>query len=155
MANSGGEAISYYCDGAIDLLGRSTGVAVVVRNPAGQIVDAASRSMEGMTNNEAEYEALILGLQIAMARRERNATFLVDSQIVVGQIAGHFSVRDHKLVPRHDRAARLLEELPGATLIFIPREGNRLADALAAEAMAAGLRQGRAGSPIGGLGSEP
>lgn len=134
------DSLSYYCDAAIDPLGRSSGVAVVVRNRSGQIRDAASRCLGGMTNNEAEYEALLLGLELALARSDspQSLEFLVDSQIVVGQLAGQFAVRDPKLAPRHEQAARLLARLPGATLVFIPRERNRLADALAAEAMEAG-----------------
>lgn len=133
------DAIAYFCDAAVDTLKRGSGVAVVVRNTAGQILDVASCFMAGMTNNEAEYEALILGLEMALARADRRATFLLDSQIVIGQVAGCFAVRDPKLVPRHEQASRLLAQLPEATLVFIPREQNQLADALAAEAMAAGL----------------
>jgi ribonuclease HI len=133
------EPLSYYCDAATDTLGRGSGVAVVVRNAAGQILDATSCCLEGMTNNEAEYEALILGLELALARAERAVTLLTDSQVVVGQMAGQFAVRDRKLAPRHERAMRLLVQLPTASLAFIPRERNRLADALAVEALAAGL----------------
>ena len=50
--------------------------------------------------------------------------------------------RDGKLRPRHERAARLLARLPRATVVHVPRERNRLADALAAEALAAGLEDG-------------
>ncbi len=137
------ETISYYCDASVDALKRGSGIAVVVRNGNGQIVDAASCFLVGMTNNEAEYEAFILGLEVALARSDRQATFLLDSQIVVGQVAGCFAVRDSKLAPRHERASRLLAQLPETTLIFIPREQNRLADALASEAMKAGLAQDR------------
>jgi len=133
------DTVRYYCDASIDSLRRSSGVAVVVRNTEGQILDAASCYLEGMTNNEAEYEALILGLKLALARADPAVTLLTDSQVVVGQMAGQFAVRDRKLAPRHEQASRLLARLPGATLIFIPRERNRLADALAAEAMQAGL----------------
>lgn len=135
------DTLRYYCDASIDTLRRSSGVAVVVRNAQGQILDAASCCLEGMTNNEAEYEALILGLELARARPDRpdRVLLLTDSQVVVGQVAGRFAVRDQKLAPRHARATRLLADLPGASLRYIPREHNRLADALAAEAMAAGL----------------
>lgn len=130
---------AYYCDAAVDTLGRASGVAVVIRNAAGQILDTASCYLAGMTNNEAEYEALILGLELALARSDQAATFLVDNQVVVGQVAGCFAVRDRKLAPRHERAARLLAQLPAATLVFIPRGQNQVADALAKEALAAGL----------------
>jgi len=134
--------LAYYCDASIDTRGRGSGVAVVVRNAAGRILDAASRCLGGMTNNEAEYEAFILGLQLALHRADQSPTFLVDSQIVVGQIAGEFAVRDAKLQPRHERAARLLARLPRATVVFVPRERNRVADALAAEALTAVLERG-------------
>lgn len=133
------EPIAYYCDAAVDTLKRSSGVAVIVRNAEGQILEAVSCYLEGMTNNEAEYEALILGLELALARSERVVTLLTDSQVVVGQMAGRFAVRDRKLAPRHEWASRLMAQLPGATLAFIPRERNRLADALATEAMEVGL----------------
>lgn len=134
--------IYYYCDAAVDVLGRGSGIAVVVRDTGGQIRDAASRCLGRMTNNEAEYEALILGIQLALVRADCRPAFLIDSQIVVGQLAGEFAVRDPKLRPRHERAARLLARLPQAAVAFVPREWNRLADALAAEALAAGLQRG-------------
>ena len=133
--------ISYYCDAAVDSFGRICGAAVVVREASGRIVDTVARRLPGMTNNEAEYEALIMGLDLALRRGDLQAVFLLDSQIVVGQIAGCFAVRDRKLQPRHERASRLLAHLPEATLVFIPREQNRLADALAKDTLDA-ARQG-------------
>ncbi|MBN1935616.1 MAG: ribonuclease HI family protein [Anaerolineae bacterium] len=135
------DGLLYYCDASIDLSYRCSGVAVVVRDASGHILDAASCCLEGMTNNEAEYEAVILGLKLALARVDPTITLLTDNQVVVGQLAGRFAVRDHKLAPRHARAARLLAQLPQATLRFVPRERNRLADALAGEAMQAGLEE--------------
>jgi len=136
----------YYCDAAVDNLYRGSGVAVVVRlaaasqaQPASRIIATASRFLGGMTNNEAEYEAFILGLQFAIQRRDRMPIVLSDSQIVIGQVAGCFAVRDRKLQPRHTRARRLLAQLPEATVVFVPRERNLIADALAKETLAEGL----------------
>ncbi len=131
------DRLNYYSDGAIDILGRASGIAVVVRDDRGRILDTAGRRLAGMTNNEAEYEALILAIELALARGEPSAalTFLVDSQIVVGQVAGAFAVRDPRLAARHARVMRLLAQLPDATLAFVPRTRNRLADALAQEAL--------------------
>lgn len=129
--------LAYYCDAAIGRGGHGSGIAVVVRDAAGEIVAATRRRLGPMTNNEAEYEALILGLEFALERGDphQRLTFLVDSQIVVGQVAGMFSVRSPNLVPRHRRVRELLARLPGATLVFVPRDRNRLADALAVEAL--------------------
>lgn len=132
--------LAYYCDAAIGRGGEACGIAVVVRDAAGGIVAARQRRLGPMTNNEAEYEALILALEFALERGERHArlAFLVDSQIVVGQVAGMFSVRSPHLAPRHRRVRELLARLPGATLVFVPRDRNRVADALAVEALAEG-----------------
>jgi ribonuclease HI len=134
-------SLHYFCDAAIDARGRRSGVAVVVRDGAGRILQVASRRLDPMTNNEAEYEALILALELALARQEghHEVAFLVDSQIVVGQVAGEFAVRDGRLAGRWVRARRLLAQMPRATLVFVPRECNRLADALAQEALQEGL----------------
>jgi len=135
----------YYCDASVDVLGRASGIAVIVRSRQGQILDAASCFLEGMTNNEAEYEAVILGLELACLKAlvPARVVLLTDSQIVVGQVRGRFAVRDPKLAPRHARAVHLLADLPGAALVHVPRERNRLADALAAEAMETGLERHR------------
>lgn len=130
----------YACDAAVDHAYRGSGVAVVVRTPAGEIVTTAGRFLPGMTNNEAEYAGFILGLQLALRRAERAPLFLLDSQIVVGQVSGCFAVRDPKLRPYALYARRLLVYLPEATVIFTPREYNQLADALAKETLRAGLR---------------
>ena len=131
------DRFDYYSDGAIDPLGQASGAGVVVRDAGGRILATASRRLAGMTNNEAEYEALILALELALTRGEPSGvvTFLVDSQIVVGQVAGAFAVRDPRLADRHRRVMRLLAQLPDATLAFVPRTRNRLADALAQEAL--------------------
>ncbi len=131
----------YYCDAAIDVRQRASGVAAVARDAEGRILDVASRCLPGMTNNEAEYEGFILGLELALARGDRQAVFLLDSQIVIGQIAGCFAVHDAKLRPRHARAARLLAQLPEATIVHVPRERNQVADALAKEALERGMER--------------
>lgn len=129
----------YFCDAAIDVRKRGTGIAVVVRSADGQILDHAARFLPGMTNNEGEYEAFILGLQVALERGDLQTTFLLDSQIVVGQVAGCFAVRDPKLAPRHARARHLLAQFPQATIVHVRREHNGVADALAKEALQRGL----------------
>jgi ribonuclease HI len=131
------EPLTYFCDGTIDLRGRRSGVAVVVRDAAGRILDAASRQLGPMTSNEAEYEALILALELALRRGERGSLiFLSDSRNLVGQVAGLYAVRERRLTVRRACALELLERLPAATLAFVPRERNGIADALAAEACA-------------------
>jgi len=60
---------------------------------------------------------------------------LTDNHIVVDQLAGRHAVRATALNPLHERARMLVLQHGSVTFIAIPRELNRLADALAWEAL--------------------
>lgn len=112
------------------------GLGVVLRGPRGEILTSRCLCAPAQTNNEAEYQALIAGLALLLRHYPQAAArCLTDSQIVVEQLAGRSAVRAESLRPLHTQAAQLLAQLPGARLVLIPRELNRLADALAWEAL--------------------
>ena len=101
------------------------------------------------TNNEAEYGALILGLEglegLAVAGLEglagledvAGAEVRGDSKLVINQVRGVYRTRDHKLIPLCLRARALLERLgiPPESLVHVPRSRNAHADRLANHAM--------------------
>jgi ribonuclease HI len=90
-----------------------------------------------LTNNEAEYQAIIAGLELMLERYPGAAVrCLTDSRIAVEQIAGRSAVRASALQPLHQRASALARQFDDLTFVAIPRELNRLADALAWEALA-------------------
>ena len=51
-----------------------------------------------MTNNEAEYEALILGLEIAIQMGIEDLHILGDSQLIINQVEGEYKVYKPKLL---------------------------------------------------------
>jgi len=128
--------LSIYCDGAIGDQGRGTGLGVVVRDTKGDIVGLIKRGLHPMTNNEAEYAALVLGLEAAQRFRPRALKIHMDSEVVVGQMRGIFAVRSPALKRWHTQACRLARRFREVTYVHIPREANQLADALASEALA-------------------
>ena len=79
--------------------------------------------LPGSTNNEAEYAAIIAALELA--RHERLAGLLVrsDSQLCVKQIKGEWQIKEERLRPLRERAARLLRDL-GGRIEWVPRERN-------------------------------
>ena len=92
------------------------------------VPDLASDRGSERSNNIAEYQALILllkRLRTRMASRP-DEQYLVqgDSQLVVRQMLGRYRVRDAKLAPLHEEAARLAADLP-VTFRWIPRDENR------------------------------
>ena len=137
------DSVFYFSDAAVDQRGRAAAAAVIVRDRVRQILDYATCMLPGMTNNEAEYEALLLALELALERGEQRPVFLVDSQVVVGQVRGRFAVHDARLAVRQQQALLLLGQLPQPAIAFTPRIYNELADALAAETLRLGLRQQR------------
>lgn len=127
--------LSLYCDGAIGEDRRGTGAGVIIRNGRNEIIALVKRSLPAMTNNEAEYAALVLALEAAGRFRPRALKIYMDSEVVIGQMQGRFAVNSPALKRWHSQACHLARRFSQLTFIHIPREANRLADALANEAL--------------------
>ena len=132
-------ALTAYADGAIGSGDVSTGVGAVVLDKDGHILIWGNRRLGPMTNNEAEYAGLVLALELVIPLHPRRLQVYLDSEIVVGQMNGEFCVRSRALKPWHQRACHLARRLPQVAYAHVPRQRNRLADALANEALAGRL----------------
>jgi len=122
-----------FTDGAI---GNGRGPAasgVVLRDVKGHIIAVDWRQLQPMTNNEAEYAALLHGLEIAQVHHVQIVHCHLDSEIVVGQMQGRFSVHSPRLKIWRHRAVAATRGFHQLTFTAIPRERNKLADALANE----------------------
>lgn len=110
------------------------GAAAVARNREGRIVDWAWQALPPMTNNEAEYAGLLLGLKLAQRLRVQEAICVLDNDVVVGQMIGRFAVKSPRLRSWHWKACAAVRQLPAVQFRTIPREWNQLADVLASQA---------------------
>jgi len=93
---------------------------------------------EKQTNNWAEYEALILGLQEAKKRglTKRAIEVRMDSELIVKQMSGEYQVKEETLWPQYMKVHNLLvANFPEFTFVHIPREKNKEADKLVNEAI--------------------
>jgi len=86
------------------------------------------------TNNQAEYRALILGLEETLAIGGKEVVVFTDSQLIERQIKGQYRVKDKVLTQYHSRACNLLESFRSYRLQSIPRMENLEADRLASRA---------------------
>jgi ribonuclease HI len=119
--------------GARDNPGPAGGGAVLLDD--GSVLREKSEFFgKAVTNNEAEYRALLLGLSIVPDDSE-HLTVQMDSQLVVRQLNGEYQVKSEGLRPYFERAQRKLDALESVELEHIPREQNEKADALANEAI--------------------
>ena len=89
-----------------------------------------SERIGSTTNNVAEYQALIAGLEAARAFPSRVVHVRADSMLVIEQLAGKWQVKQPHLRRLHSRALGLLEEYEEVELAHVPREQNTEADAL-------------------------
>jgi len=89
-----------------------------------------------MTNNMAEYEALVRALRKVGDPAGRPINVYTDSQLVAYQILGKYRIKNEGLKPYLKEALRLMRTLPHVAIKYIPREGNKLADKLAKDAAA-------------------
>lgn len=88
------------------------------------------------TNNVAEYTAVVRAIGLALELGARRVDLLLDSKLIVEQLAGRWRVKDVKLRPLWAEALRQLRTLPdGWTAGHVPRAQNSLADAMCNEAI--------------------
>ncbi len=92
------------------------------------------------TNNVAEYQALIAGLEIALDRGVERLDVFLDSELVVKQVNGQYKVKDAGLKPLHRQACLLLSKFHEVSVRHVRREQNAAADALVNQAIDAALR---------------
>jgi len=125
-----------YTDGAIRPERGVSGLAAIVRDETGRVLYWWSRRDKKMTCNEAEYAAAILAMESLRASRSNPHEIRIhsDSQVLVQQMRGFAAARAPALRQAQMRLRRLALQFEKVSFQHIPREQNRLADALANEA---------------------
>lgn len=98
-----------------------------------KIVYEGSGYLGKMTNNQAEYIALIKALEKAVALGYKKVELRLDSQLVVMQCLGRYKVKNEKLRPLYKKAHHLLSQFEEYELLHVPRAQNSEADRLANE----------------------
>jgi ribonuclease HI len=87
------------------------------------------------TNNVAEYTGVVRALELARELGAREVHLLLDSKLIVEQLAGRWRVKDAKLIPLWTAARRTLAGFDRWSAAHVPRALNSVADALANEAI--------------------
>ena len=108
---------------------------MVIQTPDGDKIKCMIRLEFLTTNNEAEYEATVVGLDLVKVAGAENMIVHCDSQVITSQINGDYECRN-------ERMKKYLEEVKNRTsslevrFVQIPREENKCADCLAKVAFA-------------------
>nr|XP_016438231.1 PREDICTED: uncharacterized protein LOC107764205 [Nicotiana tabacum] len=117
-----------FTDGASNIKG--SGLGIVLVTPSGKTLRQAIKTVP-LTNNKAEYEALVAGLELARGLDYEVITIKCDSQLVVNQVYGIFDIKDEHMQQYVNKVQALLTQFKEWSIIRIPREENVEADALA------------------------
>lgn len=104
--------------------------------PHRSTITSSSAFLGHTTNNRAEYEGLILGLQIALDKSIRTISVHGDSKLVVMQVNGRWQAHDPELANLRDLVVHsLLPQFQSWEVVHVRRENNSEADHLANVAM--------------------
>ncbi|XP_070042139.1 uncharacterized protein [Nicotiana tomentosiformis] len=107
-----------FFDGAVNAKG--VGIGAILISPMGQHYPDITRLWFFCTNNTAEYEACIMGMNMAIDMDVEELLIMGDFDLIIRQAQGEWETRDIKLIPYQSIEFR-----------YIPRFHNELADALA------------------------
>ncbi|KAL0386205.1 UNVERIFIED_CONTAM: hypothetical protein Sradi_3014800 [Sesamum radiatum] len=123
------EVWDLFIDGSV--AEKRAGGGEVLKNSANNELKFAIRFEEPLSNNEAEYEALLCGLEIAKENEVRRIKVHCDSQLVVEQVSGGYEAKDDRMRKLMQKARNLFSTFQNWELVQISRNLNNLADTLA------------------------
>ena len=137
-----GEKIIIYTDGGSRNNPGPSGIGVVIGKEDGTVIKEISKFLGKQTNNLAEYEAIITGLEEVkkMLGKERAREIAIevraDSELAVRQLSGLYQIKEETLFPQFIKIWNLrVTYFPHLTFTHVRREHNKHADALANEAI--------------------
>lgn len=125
------------------------GAGIVVTAPDGTVAARGGAYLGPVTNNVAEYEALLWGLRVARALGAKDVIVRADSELIIKQLNGEYRVKNEGLKPLFVAAQSMRRQFDSVTFKHVRRAENAAADALANEAMDGRSVVGNAPQPPG------
>jgi ribonuclease HI len=104
--------------------------ASVVSDPDGAVLDEHARLLGEVSNNVAEYRALLLGLERARELGATDVEVVGDSELIAKQVQGVYKVKHEAMRPLHAEAMAALRGFGSWSIRTVPRAQNARADAL-------------------------
>lgn len=125
--------IYLYSDGASRGNPGPAAIGVVAVRENGERLFTLSETIGVTSNNEAEYLALLKGLErlLELGLTGEPLCIRVDSELLARQLKGEYRVKSPHLRAYYNQVQEKLLCFPGATIEHIPRHKNQVADQLA------------------------
>ena len=124
-----------YIDGASRGNPGQAAIGVALADEKGNEIESLGEVIGTATNNEAEYRAVLRGMELAAKHRVTEIEIRTDSELLARQLKGSYRVRAENLKPLWHQAQRALKQFKRVHIVIIPRTLNHRADALANQAL--------------------
>lgn len=134
--------IHIYADGGSRGNPGPSGIGVILFDDDGNTISQLAEFIGKTTNNQAEYQALIMGLQEALVYGAWEVTVHLDSQLLVNQLTGEYRVKNENIKKLFFLAQNLIKKFKKVKFIKIPRSENFEADKLVNQAINRGIGSG-------------
>jgi ribonuclease HI len=112
----------------------STGAGVVLISPSKETIYLSLKLDFRTTNNIAEYEALLLGLNSAKEMGIKGLKVFGDADLIIQQVNSTFQAKHVRLKAYRDEVWKVRDSFSIFEISYIPRDMNQLADSLAVSA---------------------
>ena len=106
-------------------------MGLVLVSPEKITIETSLRLGFSATNNEAEYEALLMGMVMVQKMGGKIVEIFSDSRLVVGQVKGELEARDPRIQEYVSQVRCIQTKFKFFDLSYISRSGNTHADSLA------------------------
>ncbi len=113
----------------------------IIINDQQVVIDEGGQYLGITTNNLAEYHAVRLGLERAIALGYKRIDFKIDSMLVVNQMKGLYKIKNRELWPVHERIRALMQLCDHVSFTHVHREFNQLADGMVNKTLDAHKRE--------------
>ena len=127
---SGGLALVAYADGGSRGNPGPAACAALVTTADGAELLRRAKKLGKTTNNVAEYEGVLLALDLCRELGAAHVTLRIDSELVVRQIEGRYKVKHPDLMQLHHRVILRQRTFESLTVEHVPRKENTVADGL-------------------------
>ncbi|XP_034709724.1 uncharacterized protein LOC117932556 [Vitis riparia] len=108
-----------------------SGVGLLLQSPTGEHLEQAIRLGFPASNNEAEYEAILSGLDLVLTLSVSRLRIYSDSQLVVRHVQKEYEAKDERMARYLTKVRDTLQQFTEWTIEKIKRTENGRADALA------------------------
>ena len=131
-----------YIDGAARGNPGEAGIGIIIKDEKGKNIRELYKYIGSVTNNIAEYTALVYALQEALILGLKNVTVHSDSELLVRQLNGQYRVKNSNLRPYYEQFLHLKRGFNQVEAKQISRQDNKESDKLANRAIDARIDTG-------------